>query len=130
MTLSSAATATNRTSWSSTSAGCAWARPIGCRARSAARMTVRMAPAPRDGGYAPDRRAQTLRRPAVPGPLPRSHPTGAWGQGPAPPPGRGHRHTEAPHADATSPAALGDEQALFRELHPPLRNHVRLLVRT
>ena len=27
-------------------------------------------------------------------------------------------------------AALGDEQALFRELHPPLRNHVRLLVRT
>ena len=28
------------------------------------------------------------------------------------------------------PAAVGDEQALFRELHPRLGDHVRLLVRT
>ena len=28
------------------------------------------------------------------------------------------------------PAALGDEQTLFTELHPRLRDHVRLLVRT
>jgi hypothetical protein len=104
-TPSSAVTVTSRTCSSSTRAGCPSATPINCRARSAAQTTTRTAGGHRHRADAPDRPSRRAGQPRAAtecgddrrrvsrrasargkaGPLPRSHPAGAWesGTGPA-----------------------------------------------